>query len=200
MSLFVNINKRTRLYSGSARLLNEPKKIVQVCLFSLTNEHKRAITELVHERFVERSVRLHPYLSYQLSLWLLQISRLIFTNSGNAILALASNAIHLLWKWQRSDRNSNGKVQGYQNGFHSSFVNFFLNKRIFWNDLYCNIILLLHSVGNCQCTTSVVATIKWHSYDKWCCWYKSGRGCTLFCFIQEWFLCNVSIWRKDFLV
>ena len=139
-------------------------------------------------------------LSYQLSLWLLQISRLIFTNSGNAILALASNAIHLLWKWQRSDRNSNGKVQGYQNGFHSSFVNFFLNKRIFWNDLYCNIILLLHSVGNCQCTTSVVATIKWHSYDKWCCWYKSGRGCTLFCFIQEWFLCNVSIWRKDFLV
>ncbi|PPR80534.1 hypothetical protein GOBAR_AA40176 [Gossypium barbadense] len=39
-----------------------------------------------------------------------KISRLIFTNSGNAILALASNAIHLLWKWQRSDRNSNGKA------------------------------------------------------------------------------------------
>ena len=58
----MNINKRTRLCSGSARLLNEPKKIVQVRLFSLTNEHKRAITELVHERFVERSVRLHPYI------------------------------------------------------------------------------------------------------------------------------------------
>lgn len=40
-----------------------------------------------------------------------QISRLIYTNSGNAILALASNAIHLLWKWQRSDRNSSGKVR-----------------------------------------------------------------------------------------
>lgn len=39
-----------------------------------------------------------------------QISRLIYTNSGNAILALASNAIHLLWKWQRNDRNSSGKV------------------------------------------------------------------------------------------
>lgn len=39
-----------------------------------------------------------------------QISRLIYTNSGNAILALASNAVHLLWKWQRSDRNSSGKV------------------------------------------------------------------------------------------
>ena len=39
-----------------------------------------------------------------------QISRLIYTNSGNAILALASNAIHLLWKWQRNERNSSGKV------------------------------------------------------------------------------------------
>ncbi|GMN49960.1 hypothetical protein TIFTF001_019120 [Ficus carica] len=39
-----------------------------------------------------------------------KISRLIYTNSGNAILALASNAIHLLWKWQRSDRNSTGKA------------------------------------------------------------------------------------------
>ncbi|XP_071694247.1 protein TOPLESS-like [Rutidosis leptorrhynchoides] len=39
-----------------------------------------------------------------------KISRLIYTNSGNAILALASNAIHLLWKWQRSERNSNGKA------------------------------------------------------------------------------------------
>ncbi|KAG2723160.1 hypothetical protein I3760_02G158700 [Carya illinoinensis] len=38
------------------------------------------------------------------------ISRLIYTNSGNAVLALASNAIHLLWKWQRSDRNSSGKA------------------------------------------------------------------------------------------
>ncbi|KAJ6706526.1 TOPLESS-RELATED PROTEIN 1-RELATED [Salix purpurea] len=44
------------------------------------------------------------------SLRLPEISRLIYTNSGNAILALASNAIHLLWKWQRSDRNASGKA------------------------------------------------------------------------------------------
>lgn len=39
-----------------------------------------------------------------------KISRLMYTNSGSAILALASNAIHLLWKWQRNDRNSSGKA------------------------------------------------------------------------------------------
>ena len=39
-----------------------------------------------------------------------QVSRLIYTNSGLAILALASNAIHKLWKWQRNDRNLTGKV------------------------------------------------------------------------------------------
>ncbi|KAK6153757.1 hypothetical protein DH2020_013396 [Rehmannia glutinosa] len=39
-----------------------------------------------------------------------KISRLIYTNSGNAILALTSNAIHLLWKWQRNDHNSSGKT------------------------------------------------------------------------------------------
>ncbi|KVH99119.1 CTLH, C-terminal LisH motif-containing protein [Cynara cardunculus var. scolymus] len=32
------------------------------------------------------------------------------TEISNAILALASNAIHLLWKWQRSERNSSGKA------------------------------------------------------------------------------------------
>ncbi|XP_010539522.1 PREDICTED: protein TOPLESS-like [Tarenaya hassleriana] len=39
-----------------------------------------------------------------------KISRLIFTNSGNAILALSSNAIHLLWRWQRSEHNTTGKA------------------------------------------------------------------------------------------
>ena len=67
----MNINKRTRLCSESARLINEPKKIIQVLLlnepkkiiqvrlFSLTNEHKQIIIELVHEQFIEHSVRLH---------------------------------------------------------------------------------------------------------------------------------------------
>ncbi|XP_015161658.1 protein TOPLESS-like [Solanum tuberosum] len=40
----------------------------------------------------------------------LPISRLIYTNSGDAILVLALNAINLLWKWLRNERNSRGKA------------------------------------------------------------------------------------------
>lgn len=40
----------------------------------------------------------------------LQVTRLIYTNSGLAILSLAANAVHKLWKWQKSDSNSTGKV------------------------------------------------------------------------------------------
>ncbi|KAB1199378.1 Topless-related protein 4 [Morella rubra] len=40
----------------------------------------------------------------------MRVSRLIYTNSGLAILALASNAVHKLWKWQRNDRNLSGKA------------------------------------------------------------------------------------------
>eukprot|EP01018_Ginkgo_biloba_P028595 Gb_04053 [translate_table: standard] len=38
-----------------------------------------------------------------------KVARLIYTNSGVAVLALASNALHKLWKWQRNDRNPSGK-------------------------------------------------------------------------------------------
>ncbi|KAA8525101.1 hypothetical protein F0562_007035 [Nyssa sinensis] len=38
-----------------------------------------------------------------------KVVRLLYTNSGLAILALASNAVHKLWKWQRSERNPSGK-------------------------------------------------------------------------------------------
>lgn len=40
----------------------------------------------------------------------MRVSRLIYTNSGVAILALASNAVHKLWKWQRNDRNPTTKA------------------------------------------------------------------------------------------
>ncbi|KAL9224439.1 hypothetical protein vseg_000469 [Gypsophila vaccaria] len=40
----------------------------------------------------------------------MKVSRLIYTNSGVAILALASNAVHKLWKWPKNDRNSSGKA------------------------------------------------------------------------------------------
>jgi hypothetical protein len=43
-----------------------------------------------------------------LILW--QISRLIYTNYGDSILALASNTIHLPWIWPRNDHNSSSKV------------------------------------------------------------------------------------------
>lgn len=39
-----------------------------------------------------------------------QVSRLIYTNTGCAILALAANAVHKLWKWQQNDQNASGKV------------------------------------------------------------------------------------------
>ncbi|XP_008803470.2 protein TOPLESS-RELATED PROTEIN 2 isoform X1 [Phoenix dactylifera] len=38
-----------------------------------------------------------------------KVVRLLYTNSGLAVLALASNAIHKLWKWQRTERNPSGK-------------------------------------------------------------------------------------------
>lgn len=38
-----------------------------------------------------------------------KISRLIYTNSGSAILALAANGIHLLWKWSKTETNLTGK-------------------------------------------------------------------------------------------
>ncbi|KAJ4951831.1 hypothetical protein NE237_028663 [Protea cynaroides] len=38
-----------------------------------------------------------------------KVVRLIYTNSGLAVLALASNAVHKLWKWQRTEQNPSGK-------------------------------------------------------------------------------------------
>lgn len=46
--------------------------------------------------------------SYQL-----QVSRLIYNNAGNCILALGSNAIHVVWKWSQNDDDlsTSGKVK-----------------------------------------------------------------------------------------
>ncbi|XP_052181258.1 topless-related protein 4-like isoform X3 [Diospyros lotus] len=40
----------------------------------------------------------------------MRVSRLIYTNSGFAILALSANSVHKLWKWQRNDRNLTAKA------------------------------------------------------------------------------------------
>ncbi|XP_055820976.1 protein TOPLESS-RELATED PROTEIN 2-like isoform X1 [Solanum dulcamara] len=38
-----------------------------------------------------------------------KVLRLLYSNSGLSVLALGSNAIHKLWKWQRNERNPSGK-------------------------------------------------------------------------------------------
>ncbi|XAR66873.1 hypothetical protein NMG60_11013241 [Bertholletia excelsa] len=39
-----------------------------------------------------------------------RVCRLMYTNTGLAILALSANAVHKLWKWPRNDRNSTAKA------------------------------------------------------------------------------------------
>ncbi|KAK1551092.1 hypothetical protein Q3G72_030168 [Acer saccharum] len=41
------------------------------------------------------------------------ISRLVYYNSGDGILALGSNGVHLRWKWPRDDDlNQSGQMKG----------------------------------------------------------------------------------------
>ncbi|XP_058203321.1 protein TPR3-like isoform X3 [Rhododendron vialii] len=58
----------------------------------------------INEPSQSRSLRLHSEVETN------EISRLIYTNAGNAILALASNGIHLLWKWSRNETSLSGKA------------------------------------------------------------------------------------------
>ncbi|GAB2269496.1 Topless- protein 4 [Dionaea muscipula] len=39
-----------------------------------------------------------------------RIMRLVYTNAGNAVLALTGNAVHKFWKWMRNERNAAGKA------------------------------------------------------------------------------------------
>ncbi|XP_062119809.1 protein TOPLESS-RELATED PROTEIN 2-like [Humulus lupulus] len=39
-----------------------------------------------------------------------KVVKLMYTNNGLTLLALTSNAVHKLWKWQRSERNPSGKA------------------------------------------------------------------------------------------
>lgn len=50
----------------------------------------------------------------------MQVVKLIYTNSGGAILALAENALHKLWKWQKNERNLLGKVYHMRCGTSSA--------------------------------------------------------------------------------
>jgi len=98
------------VYDGSVWVL------VWVLVFNIGLECQALSSWLVNSIMTHKLFFLYLFcfptrMSLLASFLSLQISRLIYTNSGNAILALASNAIHLLWKWQRSDRNASGKVR-----------------------------------------------------------------------------------------
>ncbi|XP_016566661.1 protein TOPLESS [Capsicum annuum] len=76
---------------------------VEPCLNEELNSNPWKLTE-ISESSQCRSLKLPE------NLGVTKISRLIYTNSGDAILALTSNAIHLLWKWRRNEQNSSGKA------------------------------------------------------------------------------------------
>lgn len=42
----------------------------------------------------------------------MKVARLLYTNSGIGILALWSNGVQKLWKWNRTEQNPSGKVRG----------------------------------------------------------------------------------------
>ncbi|GKV35880.1 hypothetical protein SLEP1_g44084 [Rubroshorea leprosula] len=44
------------------------------------------------------------------SLLPIKVVRMIYTNSGSALLALTDNAVHKLWKWQKNERHPSGKA------------------------------------------------------------------------------------------
>lgn len=78
-----------------------------------------------------------------------QVARLIYTNTGLAILALASNAVHKLWKWPKTDRNVSGKVwpqpeHPSKNVFKSMYFVMLSVAMLFSRQLQ----LLLHRYGN----------------------------------------------------
>ncbi|KAL8094642.1 hypothetical protein AgCh_036252 [Apium graveolens] len=56
------------------------------------------------------SMRLPDILSATDIISATKVSRLTYTNSGCAILALATNAVHKLWKWPKDEQNVSGKA------------------------------------------------------------------------------------------
>ncbi|XP_007023214.2 PREDICTED: topless-related protein 4 isoform X1 [Theobroma cacao] len=58
----------------------------------------------IHEPSQLRSLRLPD------SFMPIRLVRMIYTNSGGAILALTDNAVHKLWKWQKNEQNLTGKA------------------------------------------------------------------------------------------
>ncbi|CAL0330486.1 unnamed protein product [Lupinus luteus] len=87
--------------NNDARSLTDVKPIIVDGAVEKSNIWK--LTE-INEPLQCRSLKLPDSLSS------MRVSRLIYTNQGVSILALAANAVHKLWKWQRNDRNPSGKA------------------------------------------------------------------------------------------
>ncbi|CAM8914573.1 unnamed protein product [Rhodiola kirilowii] len=88
-----NINNDNRGLDMKPRITDEPGDKSRAWKLTEVNEPSQC-----------RSLRLPDNISQ------IRISRLIYTNSGVAILALASNAVHKLWKWPRNERSMTGKA------------------------------------------------------------------------------------------
>ncbi|CAI0469988.1 unnamed protein product [Linum tenue] len=89
----LQINDSRALADVKPRITEEPMEKSRIWKAAEINEQSQC-----------RSVRLPDNLTA------MRVARLMYTNSGMAILALASNAVHKLWKWQRNDRNVTGKA------------------------------------------------------------------------------------------
>ncbi|KAL2479623.1 Topless-related protein 4 [Abeliophyllum distichum] len=82
------------LVDGKSKVVDETSK--KSIIWKLTE---------VNERSQCQSLRLPD------SLTATRVSRLMYTNSGHAILALYANAVHKLWKWPKSECNPTGKAR-----------------------------------------------------------------------------------------
>ncbi|XP_062078108.1 topless-related protein 4-like isoform X2 [Humulus lupulus] len=107
ISVGTSMGDRTPPVGAIVGLNNDNRSMVDVkpriAEESLDKSRIWKLTE-INEPSQCRSLRLHDNLTA------MRVSRLIYTNSGLAILALSSNAVHKLWKWQRNDRNVTGKA------------------------------------------------------------------------------------------
>jgi len=113
-----NLLVTKRLHDLQAHSIVSPSALLS--LFVWKHMKRELFLQPSNEFDLQSIVNLLPcllcYMYHGNSAWFiiyiyLQVVRLLYTNSGLAVLALASNAMHKLWKWQRTERNPHGKVQ-----------------------------------------------------------------------------------------
>ncbi|KAF2303789.1 hypothetical protein GH714_023422 [Hevea brasiliensis] len=84
-------------------LENGDSKSLEAVKYEFTGKADQKLFEM-NKRSQCQTLRLPSYVKAN------KISKLAYNNAGNAILALASNGIHLFWKWQLNDLNMSGKA------------------------------------------------------------------------------------------